>query len=80
MPLAARVHHYGFALAMPGMLLYVVALVAWAPAWVTRRGGDGRALRAVAIGIVVDRAIVTIASLKSGSIRSASCASVCAEA
>jgi hypothetical protein len=42
--------HYGFALAMPGTLLLVAALVSWLPAWVEGRGGAGGAVRALALG------------------------------
>jgi hypothetical protein len=53
MALNARVQHYGFALAMPATLVTVAALVGWAPALVARAGGDGRALRAVAVALVL---------------------------
>jgi len=53
MALNARIYHYGFALAMPATLVLVAALVSWAPALITRAGGEGRALRAVAAGVVV---------------------------
>jgi 4-amino-4-deoxy-L-arabinose transferase-like glycosyltransferase len=53
MVLNARVYHYGFALAMPATLVLVAALVSWAPALITRAGGDGRVLRAAAAGLLV---------------------------
>jgi hypothetical protein len=53
MVLYARVQHYGFALAMPATLVLVAALVSWAPALVERVGGDGRALRAVSVALVL---------------------------
>jgi hypothetical protein len=53
MPLNARIYHYGFALAMPATLVLVAALVSWAPVLITRAGGEGRALRAAAVGVVV---------------------------
>jgi hypothetical protein len=51
--LNARVQHYGFALAMPATLVLVAALVSWGPALVAGAGGDGGALRAVAVGLVL---------------------------
>ncbi len=39
MMMAARLEDYGFALAMPGTLLLVVALIDWLPGWFTWRGG-----------------------------------------
>lgn len=53
MVLNARIYHYGFALAMPATLVLIAALVSWAPALITRVGGDGRILRAVAAGVLV---------------------------
>lgn len=53
MALNARVQHYGFALAMPATLVLVAALVSWAPALVARAGGNGGALRSVAVGLVL---------------------------
>jgi 4-amino-4-deoxy-L-arabinose transferase-like glycosyltransferase len=53
MALNARIYHYGFALAMPATLVLVAALVSWAPALITRAGGEGRALRAAAAGVLV---------------------------
>jgi hypothetical protein len=56
--LAARVHHYGFALAAPATLLVVATLLARAPAAIARRGGDATLFRAgvlvfLALGLVV---------------------------
>jgi hypothetical protein len=53
MLLLARVHHYGFVLGMPAALILVVALVAWLPQWITRRGGAGGVFRAAAIGVLL---------------------------
>ena len=52
MPLNARPHMYGFALAMPASVLLVVALVGWVPAWLTRRGGSGQVFQAAALAVV----------------------------
>lgn len=52
----ARAYHYGFALAMPGTLLLVVALVDWVPSWIARHGGAPATFRLpalVAIALVV---------------------------
>lgn len=46
--LAARVQHYGFALAMPATLLLVAALLHGLPAWLRRHGGGGEIARALA--------------------------------
>ena len=54
MALNARVHHYGFALAMPATLLLVVALLDWIPAGLTRLGAYGPAFRSAALaGLMV---------------------------
>jgi len=54
MVLNARVYDYGFALAMPATLLLAVALIDWAPAYVTRRGGYGPLFTSAALaGVVV---------------------------
>ena len=50
--LLARIYQYGFVLAMPATLLLVVALVAWIPGEITRRGGDGRLFRGAAQGLL----------------------------
>jgi hypothetical protein len=52
MMLNARVYHYGFALAMPGTLLLVVAALGWLPAWVGRLGGRPEIGRAVMLAVV----------------------------
>ena len=53
MILRARLYHYGFALAAPGTILAVVALVGWIPAWIERRHGNGQVFRAVALAVLV---------------------------
>lgn len=50
MILHARLQMYGFALAMPAAMLVVVALVAWIPDAIERRGGSGAVFRAAALG------------------------------
>ena len=52
MLLNARAQHYGFALALPGTLLVVCALVGWLPEWLDRRGAAGGVLRAGALGLL----------------------------
>jgi hypothetical protein len=52
MILNSRIVHYGFAHAMPGTVMLVVALVGWIPASITRRGGYGAILQAVAFAAV----------------------------
>jgi hypothetical protein len=58
--LSARIHHYGFALAMPGMLLLLLALLDWAPALIDRLGGCGMIFRAAALAAVL---VATLALL-----------------
>ncbi len=50
--LAARVHHYGFALAAPGTLLVVAALLGRVPAAIARRGGDATLFRAGVLALL----------------------------
>ncbi|MCH8851286.1 MAG: hypothetical protein IID41_01385 [Planctomycetes bacterium] len=58
MILNTHVYHYGFALALPAMMLLVAALLCWIPNWLTRAGGCGALFRAVALGMVVAIGIV----------------------
>ena len=53
MILNTHVYHYGFALALPAMMLLVAALLCWIPNWLTRAGGCGALFRAVALGMVI---------------------------
>lgn len=48
----ARIHQYGFALALPAALLLVVALVSWIPAEIERRGGNGALFRGAVLGVI----------------------------
>ncbi len=50
--LNARIFHYGFALAVPGMALAVAALLRFIPAAITRRGGSGSLFAAGACGLL----------------------------
>jgi len=50
--LNARVHHYGFVLAMPATLVVVVAVTGWLPAWLEDRGRAGIVLRVTALACV----------------------------
>ncbi len=52
MILAARVYHYGFALAAPAGILLVVLLVDWIPSELRKWGGSGRVFRGVALVMV----------------------------
>jgi hypothetical protein len=47
-----RLDQYGFALAMPGSLLVVTAIVCWLPRWIGRRGGDMGIARAAFLGVL----------------------------
>ncbi len=60
MLLNARIYHYGFALALPGLLMLVVALLNWIPATIERRGGFGAAFRGVAAAVLT---VVVVAAL-----------------
>jgi hypothetical protein len=51
--LNVTVSQYGFALAMPATLLFVVALVSWAPQWISRFGGTGGFFKAAALTLWV---------------------------
>lgn len=54
MALNGRVYHYGFVLAMPAVLLLVVVLIDWAPAYLTQRGGYGFVFTSAALaGMIV---------------------------
>jgi len=60
MMLNARVFQYGFVLAMPATVVLVVALVAWLPRVLDRRGWYGEALGAVMLGAVAAFALSKI--------------------
>ena len=51
MALNARLVHYGFVLAAPATVLVVLATSTWLPRWVDQRGGSGRLLRALMLGL-----------------------------
>lgn len=58
MALNARLHQYGFALALPATMLIVVAMIEWIPAFVRGRKGSawvflGASLAALAVGAFV---------------------------
>ncbi len=50
--LNGRVHQYGFVHAMPAGVLTVAFLLDGLPAWIARRGGDGRLLRGIALAVL----------------------------
>ena len=49
MLLHSRLYHYGFVLAVPGVVLVVAALVDWIPAALDRRGASGAVFRAASL-------------------------------
>jgi len=49
----ARIHQYGFGLAMPATMLLIVALWDWVPRALARGGGDGWLLRAAFLAALV---------------------------
>lgn len=59
--------HYGFALAMPGMMLLIAALVGWVPRWVGRGSAAGWVPRSAVLGawsvIVVGLLVMTRQSI-----------------
>jgi hypothetical protein len=52
MILHARLYHYGFVLAGPGLLVVVAALVDWIPAALERRGGSAAVFRSASLALV----------------------------
>jgi len=48
-----RLYHYGFALAMPGTMVLIAAVLAWIPAWIERHGGSGAVFAAGALGVLL---------------------------
>jgi hypothetical protein len=52
MLLNTRLIHYGFALALPALLLVVIALVGWIPVALDARGRAGWVFRAAALGLI----------------------------
>jgi hypothetical protein len=61
MLLNARLIHYGFALALPALLLVAIVLVGWIPAALEVRGRAGWVFRAAALGVL---AVGTAAHLR----------------
>lgn len=57
MVLHARVDLYGFYLAMPAMLVLIVALTFWLPRWLDRRRGSGAVVRALTLGALAAMAL-----------------------
>jgi hypothetical protein len=53
MILNSRIDQYGFVLAMPAVLLMVVAAFDWMPAFIERRGGSGRVFTAAAVAMLL---------------------------
>lgn len=52
MPLSARLYHYGFALAMPAVVLLTALAVDRLPPWLARRGGRGDRLQMALVAVV----------------------------
>jgi len=50
MVLFARIYQYGFVLAMPAAMVFVVAVLDWAPRSVARLGGNAWCFRAASVG------------------------------
>ena len=48
-----RIFLYGWALGMPAMMVTIVGILEWGPAWAHRRGASPRVARAAAIAFVV---------------------------
>ena len=61
MIVAVRFYHYGFALAMPAMLVFVTLLLDWIPGWIDGRKGRGNAFRAVGIWMLLFVVLNTLA-------------------
>jgi hypothetical protein len=53
MLLNGRIHHYGFTLAMPAMLVMVLALLDWIPAAIKKRGGQSAIFYSAALAVLV---------------------------
>ena len=51
--LNAGVQHYGFVLAMPATLLWVLALTGWIPRWIDGRGGWGDIFRWATVAVLI---------------------------
>jgi hypothetical protein len=51
--LSALLYHYGFALAMPAMLVLVAFLTSWWPHFIERRGGSGVVMRGASVAAVL---------------------------
>ena len=52
MILYTRLHHYGFAHAMPAAMLAIAAAIAWVPRWIAGRGGSPLVFRAAAVAVL----------------------------
>lgn len=51
MLLHVRLHHYGFGLAMPGVVMFIVVTVAWLPRLARNLGGSGVIMRSAACAV-----------------------------
>lgn len=53
MILNTRLYHYGFALAMPAVLLLIAAFISWGPRVAATRGADAAVVRAIGLALAV---------------------------
>lgn len=64
MVLNARLQGYGYALAMPAMMVFCVALAGWIPRAVEARGGNGALFRGAAFGILAAAIVSHLAIMR----------------
>ena len=48
-----RLHHYGFALALPALLVFITALLCWIPRIIDHYGGAGTLFRAASLALLL---------------------------
>jgi hypothetical protein len=53
MPVNAHIYHYGFALAMPAVMVAIAALLGWLPRWIELRSGSGWPVRAAVLAVLL---------------------------
>jgi hypothetical protein len=64
--LSARVQFYGFALAAPALVLFVLALVDWIPSSIGARGGSAATFRACALPLLAAIALGHLLPMRAG--------------
>jgi hypothetical protein len=62
--LNARLQMYGYALAMPAMLVLCVSLASWIPRAIDARGGDGGVFRGAALGFLAVSVVSQLAIMR----------------